>query len=158
MIAEREGAEVVVICAQVEAELAELADDDRAEFLESLGLERSGLERLIERAYDLLGLITFFTAGPKEARAWTIRRGFAAPRAAREIHSDIERGFIRAEVISYADYDDARLRGRRQGRGPAARGGQGLRGAGRRRRPLPLQRLTADRRPSSSPSTERTRS
>jgi GTP-binding protein YchF len=103
-IAEKEGAEVVVICAQVEAELAELADEDRAEFLESLGLRRSGLERLIERAYDLLGLITYFTAGPKEARAWTVRKGQAAPRAAREIHSDIERGFIRAEVISYEDY------------------------------------------------------
>ena len=104
-IAADEDAEVVVICAQVEAELAELADEERAEFLESLGLERSGLERLIERAYDLLGLITFFTAGPKESRAWTIRKGTAAPRAAREIHSDIERGFIRAEVISFADYD-----------------------------------------------------
>ncbi|MBW3619714.1 MAG: redox-regulated ATPase YchF [Actinobacteria bacterium] len=104
-IAEKEGAEVVVICAQVEAELAELEDEERDEFLTSLGLERSGLERLIERAYALLGLITYFTSGPKESRAWTVRRGTAAPRAAREIHSDIERGFIRAEVISFSDYD-----------------------------------------------------
>jgi GTP-binding protein YchF len=104
-VAAEEGAEVVVICAQVEAELAELPDEDRAEFLDSLGLQRSGLERLIERAYTLLGLVTFFTSGPEESRAWTVRAGTAAPRAAREIHSDIERGFIRAEVISYPDYD-----------------------------------------------------
>ncbi len=104
-LAEREGAEVVVISAQVEAELTELPEDERAEFLASLGLERSGLERLIEHAYTLLHLLTFFTAGPKEARAWTVPAGAKAPRAAREIHSDFERGFIRAEVISYADYD-----------------------------------------------------
>jgi ribosome-binding ATPase len=104
-LAEREGAEVVVISAQVEAELAELPTDERAEYLASLGLERSGLERLIEHAYALLGLLTFFTAGPKEARAWTVPAGSTAPRAAREIHTDFERGFIRAEVITYADYD-----------------------------------------------------
>jgi ribosome-binding ATPase len=104
-IAEQQGAEVVVISAQVEAELAELEDDERSEYLASLGLERSGLERLIERAYDLLGLLTFFTAGPTEARAWTVRAGSRAPRAAREIHSDMERGFIRAEVIAFEDYD-----------------------------------------------------
>ena len=104
-IAQDQQAEVVVICAQVEAELAELDPDDRAEFLESLGLHRSGLERLIERAYTLLGLITFLTTGPKESRAWTVKAGSTAPRAAREIHSDIERGFIRAEVIAYDDFD-----------------------------------------------------
>jgi ribosome-binding ATPase len=104
-IAQQQGAEVVVISAQVEAELAELDDEERAEYLASLGLERSGLERLIERAYDLLGLLTFFTAGPTEARAWTVRAGSRAPRAAREIHSDMERGFIRAEVIAFEDYD-----------------------------------------------------
>ncbi len=104
-IAEAEGAEVVVICAQVEAELAELEDADRAEFLESLGLERSGLERLIDRAYTLLGLLTYFTTGPKETRAWTVPAGSTAPRAAREIHTDFERGFIRAEVIAYDDLD-----------------------------------------------------
>ena len=104
-IAAGEDAEVVVICAQVEAELAELEDDDRAEFLESLGLERSGLERLIDRAYTLLGLLTYFTTGPKETRAWTVPAGSTAPRAAREIHTDFERGFIRAEVIAYDDLD-----------------------------------------------------
>jgi GTP-binding protein YchF len=104
-IAAREGAEVVVICAQVEAELAELDDAERAEFLESLGLEQSGLQRLIDRAYALLGLLTYFTTGPKESRAWTVRAGSTAPRAAGVIHSDFERGFIRAEVIAYDDLD-----------------------------------------------------
>jgi ribosome-binding ATPase len=103
-VAAREGAEVVVISAQVEAELAELAAEERQEYLASLGLERSGLERLVEHAYALLGLITFFTAGPKETRAWTLPAGSTAPRAAREIHTDLERGFIRAEVITYDDY------------------------------------------------------
>ncbi|GGI04631.1 redox-regulated ATPase YchF [Egicoccus halophilus] len=104
-LAESEGAEVVVISAQVEAELAELDGSERAEYLADLGLERSGLERLIERAYRLLGLLTYFTAGPKEARAWTVPAGSTAPRAAREIHTDFERGFIKAEVIAYEDYD-----------------------------------------------------
>jgi ribosome-binding ATPase len=104
-LAATEGAEVVVISAQVEAELAELDGEERAEYLTSLGLERSGLERLIERAYALLGLLTYFTAGPKEARAWTVPAGSTAPRAAREIHTDFERGFIKAEVIAYEDYD-----------------------------------------------------
>jgi ribosome-binding ATPase len=104
-LAAREGAEVVVVSAQVEAELAELAGDERAEYLASLGLERSGLERLIEQAYKLLGLLTYFTAGPKESRAWTVPAGSTAPRAAREIHTDFERGFIRAEVITFEDYD-----------------------------------------------------
>jgi ribosome-binding ATPase len=105
-LAAREGAEVVVVSAQVEAELAELGGDERTEYLESLGLERSGLERLIEHAYTLLGLLTYFTAGPKEARAWTVPAGSTAPRAAREIHTDFERGFIRAEVIAFDDYDE----------------------------------------------------
>ncbi len=104
-IAAREDAEVVVISAQVEAELAELDGDERAEYLADLGLDRSGLERLIEHAYTLLGLRTFFTAGPKEVRAWTVPAGATAPRAAREIHTDFERGFIKAEVIAYDDYD-----------------------------------------------------
>ncbi|MFP4148245.1 MAG: redox-regulated ATPase YchF [Nitriliruptoraceae bacterium] len=103
--AAREGAEVVVISAQVEAEVAELDGDERAEYLAALGLERSGLERLIEHAYTLLGLRTFFTAGPKETRAWTVPAGSTAPRAAREIHTDFERGFIKAEVIAFDDYD-----------------------------------------------------
>jgi ribosome-binding ATPase len=104
-LAAREGAEVVVVSAQVEAELAELGGEERTEYLESLGLERSGLERLIEHAYSLLGLLTYFTAGPKETRAWTVPAGSTAPRAAREIHTDFERGFIRAEVITFDDYD-----------------------------------------------------
>jgi GTP-binding protein YchF len=103
-LAEKEGAEVIVVCAEAEAQIAELDPAERADFLADLGLERSGLDQLITAAYRLLGLITFFTAGPKEARAWTIRAGTKAPRAASEIHSDIERGFIRAEVISYDDY------------------------------------------------------
>ncbi|WP_052667549.1 redox-regulated ATPase YchF [Nitriliruptor alkaliphilus] len=104
-LAEEEGAEVVVISAQVESELAELAGDERQEYLDDLGLDRSGLERLIDRAYQLLGLLTYFTAGPQEARAWTVPSGSTAPRAAREIHTDFERGFIKAEVIAYDDYD-----------------------------------------------------
>ena len=108
-LAEKEGAEVidqlVVVCAEAAAQIAELDPSERAEFLSDLGLERSGLDQLITAAYRLLGLITFLTAGPQESRAWTIRAGTKAPRAAGEIHSDIERGFIRAEVISYADYD-----------------------------------------------------
>ncbi len=103
-LADKEGAEVIVVCAEAEAQIAELDPAERAEFLADLGLERSGLDQLITAAYRLLGLITFFTAGPQEARAWTIRAGTKAPRAAGEIHSDIERGFIRAEVISYDDY------------------------------------------------------
>jgi ribosome-binding ATPase len=104
-LAADEGAEVVVVSAQVEAELAELEGDERAEYLTSLGLDRSGLERLIEHAYALLGLLTFFTAGPKETRAWTVPARSTAPRAAREIHTDFERGFIKAEVITFEDYD-----------------------------------------------------
>lgn len=104
-IAAEEGAEVVVISAQVEAEMAELDDQERAEFLEALGVEQPGLDRLIAHAYELLGLITFFTSGPTESRAWTVRRGATAPQAAGKIHSDMERGFIRAEVIAFDDYD-----------------------------------------------------
>jgi GTP-binding protein YchF len=103
-IAREEGAEVVPICAQVEAEIAELDDEEREVFLQELGLASSGLDRLISAAYRLLGLITYFTAGEKEVRAWTIRQGTKAPQAAGVIHSDFERGFIRAEVIHYDDF------------------------------------------------------
>ncbi len=103
-IAAAEGAGVVVICAEAEAQIAALDPAERAEFLSDLGLERSGLDVLTTAAYRLLGLITFFTASEKEARAWTVPSATPAPRAAREIHSDIERGFIRAEVITYDDY------------------------------------------------------
>ncbi|ALS25972.1 GTP-binding protein [Paenibacillus sp. 32O-W] len=98
-----EGAEVVPISARVEAEIAELDGDDKKLFLEELGLAESGLNRLIKAAYKLLGLYTYFTAGVQEVRAWTIRKGTKAPQAAGVIHSDFERGFIRAEVVSYDD-------------------------------------------------------
>jgi hypothetical protein len=101
--AAQEGAEVVTISAKVEAEIAELEGEDKEMFLAELGLKESGLNRLIRAAYRLLGLQTFFTAGVQEVRAWTIRRGTKAPQAAGVIHSDFERGFIRAEVVSYED-------------------------------------------------------
>ncbi len=103
-IAADEGAEVVPVCAAVEAELADLTDAERAELLRELGLEEPGLHRLIRAGYRLLGLRTFFTAGPKEVRAWTIRAGATAPEAAGRIHTDFQRGFIRAEVVSYEDF------------------------------------------------------
>jgi len=101
--AAQEGAEVVPICAKVEEEIAELEREDRELFLQELGLKESGLSRLIKVAYRLLGLITYFTAGVQEVRAWTIRRGTKAPQAAGVIHSDFEKGFIRAEVVAYDD-------------------------------------------------------
>jgi GTP-binding protein YchF len=102
--AAREGAGAVVISARIEEEVAQLPPEERAEFLASLGLKEPGLNRLIHAGYALLGLITFFTAGPKEAKAWTVAKGARAPQAARVIHSDFERGFIRAETIAYEDY------------------------------------------------------
>ena len=99
-----EGAEVVAICAAIEAEIAVLDEDDRTEFLADLGFDEPGLDRVIRGGYSLLGLQTFFTAGPEEVRAWTTRIGATAPQAAGEIHTDFERGFIRAEVISFSDY------------------------------------------------------
>ena len=104
-IAVQEGARVIVISAEFEAQLVELDTDERMEFLEAAGLKRSGLERLIHAAYDLLGLITFLTTGPKEVRAWTVRRGTKAPQAAGQIHTDFERGFIRAETIAFSDFE-----------------------------------------------------
>ena len=98
------GGEAVPVCAALEAELAQLDGDSRAEFLAELGLEAPGLERVVRAGYRLLDLRTYFTAGPKEARAWSIRRGLSAPQAAGVIHSDFERGFICAEVIAYDDY------------------------------------------------------
>jgi hypothetical protein len=99
-----EGAGVVVISARIEEEIAQLPPEEAAEFLETMGLEEAGLDRLIRAGYVLLGLQTYFTAGPKEARAWTIPRGALAPQAAGVIHGDFERGFIRAETIAFADY------------------------------------------------------
>ena len=115
-----EGAEAVVISARIEEELAQLDDAERLEYLETLGLEEPGLNRLIRQGYALLDLITYFTAGPKESRAWTIKRGTAAPQAAGVIHTDFERGFIKAETIAYADYTEHQ-------------GEQGARDAGRLR-------------------------
>ena len=101
--AEREACEVFVVCAQIEQEIAELDDEEKKMFLEDLGLEESGLEKLIKASYHLLGLISYLTAGEPEVRAWTITEGTKAPQAAGKIHSDFERGFIRAEVVSYDD-------------------------------------------------------
>jgi ribosome-binding ATPase len=102
--ARAEGAVTVAVCAAIEAEIAQLPEAERGEFLAELGLEEPGLNRVIRAAYRLLGLQTFFTAGPKEVRAWTVRTGATAPQAAGVIHTDFERGFIRAEVIAFADY------------------------------------------------------
>ena len=102
--AEAEGAQAVVVSAAIEAELVQMAPEDRGEFLADLGLTESGLARVIRAGYQLLGLKTFFTAGPKEARAWTFPDGAKAPQAAGEIHTDFERGFIRAETIAFDDY------------------------------------------------------
>ncbi len=102
--AKAEGASVVIVSAAIEAEISQMAGDDRAEFLESLGLEDSGLDRVISAGYGLLGLLTYFTVGPKETRAWTITQGTKAPQAAGVIHGDFERGFIRAECMAYEDY------------------------------------------------------
>lgn len=103
-LGEKEGAPVVAICAKIESEIADLEDEDKALFLEEMGLEEAGLDRVIRAAYKLLGLETYFTAGVKEVRAWTIKKGATAPQAAGVIHTDFERGFIRAEVIAYDDY------------------------------------------------------
>jgi GTP-binding protein YchF len=118
--AAREGAPVVAVCAKIEAELADLDEADKQAFLADLGLEEPGLDRLIRAGYDLLGLQTYFTAGPKEVRAWTIRKGDTAPKAAGVIHTDFEKGFIRAQTIAFEDYI-------------AFRGEQGAKEAGRQR-------------------------
>ncbi|REJ28903.1 MAG: redox-regulated ATPase YchF [Caldibacillus debilis] len=101
--AEKDHAEVVVICAKIEAEIAELDGDEKSSFLKELGIEQSGLDQMIQKAYHLLGLATFFTAGAPEVRAWTFKKGMTAPQCAGIIHSDFEKGFIRAETVSYED-------------------------------------------------------
>jgi ribosome-binding ATPase YchF (GTP1/OBG family) len=118
--AARQAAPVVAICAKTEAELADMADEDRAMFLAEMGQDEPGLNRLIRAAFKLLGLQTYFTAGPKEVRAWTIHVGDTAPQAAGVIHTDFERGFIRAQTIAYDDY-------------VACRGEQGAKDAGKMR-------------------------
>lgn len=105
-IADRFGDEVVTFCAKIEEEIAELDEEERQAFLDELGVDSGGLERLVRAAYKELGLITFFTTGPKETRAWTVRKGAKAPEAAGEIHSDFERGFIRAETVSYETFKE----------------------------------------------------
>jgi ribosome-binding ATPase YchF (GTP1/OBG family) len=117
-IAATENAVVVPICNKLEAEIAELEDDEREEFLTALGMTEPGLDRVIRAGYELLGLQTYFTAGVKEVRAWTVPIGATAPKAAAVIHTDFEKGFIRAEVIAYADYI-------------AGKGEQGAKDAGR---------------------------
>ncbi|MDX1588030.1 MAG: redox-regulated ATPase YchF [Oleiphilaceae bacterium] len=103
-IAEQEGAVVVPICNQIEAEIAELEADEKSEFLQEMGMEEPGLDRVIRAGYRLLGLQTYFTAGPKEVRAWTVKTGATAPQGAAVIHTDFEKGFIRAEVVGYEDF------------------------------------------------------
>jgi len=103
-LAASEGAVTVVISAAIEEEIAQLPDEEQADFLEMNGLEESGLDRLIAAGYSLLELITYFTAGPKETRAWTVKMGSKAPQAAGVIHTDFEKGFIRAQTIAYNDY------------------------------------------------------
>jgi len=102
--AAKQNCEMVVICAQMEADLAGLTDDEAKEFLQSYGLEESSLDRTIKLAYETLGLASFLTAGPKEVRAWTFRRGWKAPKCAGVIHTDFEKGFIRAQVVAFDDY------------------------------------------------------
>ena len=117
-MAKEEHSEVFVICAQIEQEIAELDEDEKAMFLEELGLKESGLEKLIAASYSLLGLISYLTAGEDETRAWTIKKGTKAPQAAGKIHSDFEKGFIRAEVVPYetllecGNYNNAKEKGK----------------------------------------------
>ncbi|MGH1538235.1 MAG: redox-regulated ATPase YchF [Gammaproteobacteria bacterium] len=106
-LAKKRSIQVIPVCAQIEAEVAQLDNDEQQEYLSELGLEEPGLNRVIRAGYELLGLQTFFTAGPKEARAWTVSKGATAPQAAGKIHTDFEKGFIRAEVVGYQDYVDA---------------------------------------------------
>ena len=104
--AKKSGSEVFVVCAKIEEEISELEDDEKQAFLEDLGLKESGLDKLIAASYSLLGLMSFLTAGEKEVRAWTIKKGTKAPQAAGKIHTDFERGFIKAEVVNYKDLLD----------------------------------------------------
>ena len=139
--AKEEGAGCVAISAKIESEIAALPAEERQSFLADLGLKETGLDRLIRAGYDLLHLVTYFTAGPKESRAWTITKGTKGPAAAGVIHSDFERGFIRAETIAYDDYVKYQRRGRRARRRQAQAGRQGLCRRRRRRDAFPVQHL-----------------
>ncbi len=128
-LADSEGSIVVPVCAAIEAEIADLSDEDKQVFLEDMGMTEAGLDRVIRAAFKLLGLQTYFTAGEKEVRAWTVRVGATAPQAAGVIHTDFERGFIRAETIAFEEYIACKGRDRCQGKGQDAARGQGLCGA-----------------------------
>ena len=135
----------VPVCAAIEAEISQLEEADRAEFLKELKLDEPGLNRVIRGGYALLGLQTYFTAGVKEVRAWTVRAGATAPQAAGVIHTDFEHGFIRAEVIAYEDFIALQGRGRREGGRQAAARGQGVHRARRRCDALQIQCLNGGR-------------
>ena len=143
--AAREGAPVVAICAALEAEIADMPDEDKQIFLADMNLDEPGLNRLIRAAYQLLGLQTYFTAGVKEVRAWTISKGDTAPQAAAVIHTDFEKGFIRAEVISYDDFIACQRRTGCEGGGQDEAGGQGVRRQGWRCNAFQVQRLSSSR-------------
>ena len=141
--AAKEGAAAVVVSAKIESEIAVLPQAEQKAYLEAVGLTEPGLDRVIRAGYDLLHLVTFFTAGPKEARAWTVEKGARAPQAAGVIHTDFEKGFIRAETIAYDDYvAGSRRSGRARSRQVPARR-QGLCGRRRRRDAFPLRQLSA---------------
>ena len=144
--AAEEGAKAVVVSAKIESEIAVLPADEQTDYLEAVGLAEPGLNRVIRAGYDLLGLVTYFTVGPKEARAWTVTEGTRAPQAAGVIHTDFEKGFIRAETIAYDGLRRAQRRGRRARRRQAPARGQGICGAGRRRAAFSLRPLTVPRR------------
>ena len=133
--------EAVVISAQIESDLVDLAPDEAAEFLKDLGVEESGMGALIRATYHLLGLQTYFTAGEKEVRAWTIHVGDTAPQAAGVIHSDFERGFIKAETVAYDDLVVVRIGRGRAGEGALPDGREGVRRRRRRRPAVQVQRL-----------------
>ena len=143
-IADAEGSQVLPICAKMEQDIAELEGEEKLMFLEELGVEESGLDRLIKCSYALLGLISFLTYGKDECRAWTIKKGTKAPQAAGKIHSDIERGFIRAEVIAYEDMIACGSVNAAKEKGPAPQRGQGVCGSGRRHGLLPVQRMMTE--------------
>ena len=139
--ANKQNAPIVAICASIESEIAEMDDADKADFLGDMGMDEPGLDRLIRAAFKLLGLQTYFTAGVKEVRAWTVAIGATAPQAAGVIHTDFERGFIRAQTISVRRLPDLQGRVGRQGSGQDARRRQGIHRQGWRRAELPVQRL-----------------